>query len=527
MEAHSLPQPGGFTLPRSPRLLAAFSDTRLVEHVRRGNEAAFEAIFDRHHRAILSFCRHMLGSADEAEDAVQQTFVSAYDAMRSDARELKLKAWLYAIARNKCLSMLRARRERPSQLDDVPTAGLADEVQQRADLRDLLRDMRDLPEDQRAALVLSELGDLSHAEIGTVVGCDPLKVKSLVFQARSSLIDNRNARDTPCLEIREQLATARGGALRRGPLRKHLKACAGCRAFRDDVSRQRAMAALVLPVVPSVGLKSGALAALGIGGGGAGIAASGGAAVGGVLAVGTGTGTGAVAAGGLKLAAAVVATAAAVGGSGFAVREVARGDDPSNGAAASGTHGTPATAGNSTSAGAPAGIAPGARGNGPAAGLAAPGTAAATPGARHTSGSSGADGPAGHGQLAGKGKGQTKHGQAGTSNGHDGGNPDRVTTDQANPGRGDNAGANSGAGSNAGARAGKGADSGSSNPPRDKTRSTRGANPSAEPKAAHGARSALDQAPVAPGIASALPDPAAAAAKARAKARGRTPTATQ
>ena len=146
---------------------------------------------------------------------MQQTFISAYDALRADERDIRLKPWLYAIARNRCLSILRARREQPAELDDVPTAGLSEEVQQRADLRELLRDLRGFPVDQRAALVLSELGDLSHAEVGAVVGCEVAKVKSLVFQARSSLIETRKARDIPCNEIREQLATppaARCGA---------------------------------------------------------------------------------------------------------------------------------------------------------------------------------------------------------------------------------------------------------------------------------------------------------------------------
>src|SRR5687768_8757319 len=101
----------GIHLPRSQRLLATLGDERLVEQVRRGNEAAFEAIFDRYHRGILAFARHMLSSAEEAEDAVQHTFIQAYDAMRRGDRELKLKAWLYTIARNRCLSVLRARRE--------------------------------------------------------------------------------------------------------------------------------------------------------------------------------------------------------------------------------------------------------------------------------------------------------------------------------------------------------------------------------------------------------------------------------
>ena len=125
--------------------------------------------------------------------------------------------------------------------------------------------MQELPEDQRAALVLSELGDLSHAEVAEVIGCEAAKVKSLVFQARSGLLERREARETPCEEIREQLATLRGGSLRRGPLRRHLKACPGCTEFREEVRRQRQMLAVVLPVVPTLGLKESALAAVGSG----------------------------------------------------------------------------------------------------------------------------------------------------------------------------------------------------------------------------------------------------------------------
>jgi RNA polymerase sigma factor (sigma-70 family) len=304
MEAQSLPRTGRLFLPRNPRVLAAFSDERLVEQVRRGNEAAFEAVYDRHHRGILSFCRHMLASVEEAEDAVQQTFISAYGSLRDDSRDIRLKPWLYTIARNRCLSTLRARQERPAELEDIPTAGLAEEVQHRTDLRELLSDLRELPEDQRAALVLSEIGDLSHAEVGAVVGCEPPKVKSLVFQARSSLIETRNAREIPCQEIREQLATATGGVLRRGPLRRHLKACEGCAEFAEQVKHQRRALALILPVVPTLALKKSALASLFTGGGGAG-----GAAIGGGGAV-------SLAGSGIALKAVTVAaiTGAAVGG---------------------------------------------------------------------------------------------------------------------------------------------------------------------------------------------------------------------
>ena len=58
-------------------MLRAVSDERLVRAFRRGDERAFEAIYDRHHRALLGFCQHMLGSREEAEDALQHVFVAA------------------------------------------------------------------------------------------------------------------------------------------------------------------------------------------------------------------------------------------------------------------------------------------------------------------------------------------------------------------------------------------------------------------------------------------------------------------
>src|SRR3989440_4504181 len=116
MEVLSLPRPGGGIVARSPRLLATLSDERLVDEVRRGSEAAFEVVYDRHHRGILAFCRHMLASPDEAEDAVQHTFLSAYRDLTASAKPIRLKPWLYTIARNRCLSMLRARREQAAEL---------------------------------------------------------------------------------------------------------------------------------------------------------------------------------------------------------------------------------------------------------------------------------------------------------------------------------------------------------------------------------------------------------------------------
>jgi RNA polymerase sigma factor (sigma-70 family) len=271
------------TAVRSRRLLRLAGDDRLVAQIRRGNEAAFEVVFERHGPGILAFCRHMLGSHEEAEDAVQHTFAAAYRDLQRDEREITLKPWLFTIARNRCFSIIRARREVPGEQPEVATAGLAEQVERRAELRELLADMRELPDEQRAALLLAEVGDLAHAEIASVLGCEVARVKALVFRARSGLIARRDARDMPCEQVREQLSELRGGSLRRTELRLHLRDCPGCREFREQVKRQRQLMAVALPVAPTLGLKSSVFAAVGIGGG---AAAGGGAVVGGASLAG-------------------------------------------------------------------------------------------------------------------------------------------------------------------------------------------------------------------------------------------------
>jgi RNA polymerase sigma factor (sigma-70 family) len=261
-----------------PRML---SDEALVEAVRAGDRRAFEVLFDRYHRRLLSFCRHMLAAREEAEDAVQQTFLAAYRDLRASTKAIRLRPWLYTIARNQCLLVLRRRRERVGIEELEPaTEGLSAEVQRREELREMLVDVSHLPEDQRAALLLAELGDLSHPEIARVVGCRRQKVKALVFQARESLTTSRAARETPCSEVRAQLATLKGGGLRRTGLRRHVSECAACRSFEAEVKRQRQALAVVLPVAPMAALKPSVLAGIGLHAGGAASAGGGAAAAG-------------------------------------------------------------------------------------------------------------------------------------------------------------------------------------------------------------------------------------------------------
>jgi RNA polymerase sigma factor (sigma-70 family) len=293
---------------RSP---AGRSEGELLARVRNGDDTAFEALYDTYHRRLLAFCQHMLGSREEAEDVLQHTFMSAYRSLRTGYEVVDLKPWLYTIARNRCLSVMRARREEV-ELDAAAPAieGLAAEVDRRADVRLLVRDVQRLPPDQRAALVLFEVGDHSHKEIAAVLGVRNEKVKALVFQAREALMGWRTARETPCAQVREQLATVRGRALGRGTIRRHVEQCSGCADYEAAVRCQRAALAVALPVAPAAaGLRA---AVLGSTAGGSGLGA----------AVGAGGATSA--AGGLAglgvngVAAKVLLVSALVGGAGVA-----------------------------------------------------------------------------------------------------------------------------------------------------------------------------------------------------------------
>ena len=213
----------------------------------------------------------MRGSHQDGEDVLQQTFLRAHRALSDRPAPDAMRPWLFAIARNRCLTLLAARREAATMPEDFEPGfdGLAEDVGRRADLRELLHDLARLPDEQREALVLFELGGSSQAEIAQILACPPAKVKALVFQARTTLIAERDARSTPCEAIREQLAVARGSMLRRGALRRHLRQCAPCEAYRLAVAGQRDALASLLPVLPTAGLKAAILAAAGLSGGGA------------------------------------------------------------------------------------------------------------------------------------------------------------------------------------------------------------------------------------------------------------------
>ena len=297
---------------RSP-LLRLQSDERLIALLRGGNDAAFEVLFGRYRSRLLGFCRHMVGSKEDAEDVLQEVFANAYNAILGDERDINVRPWLYRIARNRCLNHLRRPTADASDaMDehmDAHGRSTADVVHRRADVRHLLEDVQKLPESQRTALLLREIDALSYDQIAEAMETTIPSVKSLLVRARMSLAEAAEARQLSCDDVRHQLAEVSEGLKKASPaVRRHIRECQDCRDYRTQLKKTTAVMALAFPVGPLLILKKLALAKLGsaaLAGGGGG-AAAGGAAV-------TGA-TGAAGATGAVTAASGVAGSAAVGG---------------------------------------------------------------------------------------------------------------------------------------------------------------------------------------------------------------------
>jgi RNA polymerase sigma factor (sigma-70 family) len=328
MEASALHAPAALPrLTHAAPLLRLRSDDQLVALFRAGHDEAFRAIHDRYRTRLLVYTTRMLGtSRSDGEDALQDVFVRAYDALSADERPVNLRPWLYRVAHNRCIDQIRRAGGAPANADlfDLTRVPLPDPpavAERRDDLRRLVSDLHRLPHQQRSALLMRELEGLSHAELSRALGVSVPAVKSLLVRARVALAEAGEARDTACGEIREAISSAHGRGVRSSSLaRRHLHECASCRAFRKDLRRMDHRLAAFVPAPLAAPIT--ALANL-LGLGGAGSAATG-------AASGTGTVSAAVVTSGASTAgslatgsvvtatatklAAAVATAAAVGG---------------------------------------------------------------------------------------------------------------------------------------------------------------------------------------------------------------------
>jgi RNA polymerase sigma factor (sigma-70 family) len=203
-------------------------------------QAEFAALYERHHKALYRYCRSIVRHEEDAQDALQSTMARAYAALQEKPHDFDLRPWLFRIAHNESVSILRRRR--PTQELDAELAALGG-VDERAELQETMRvfrqDLADLPERQRSALVLRELNGLRPTEIAKLLETTPGAVKQSLLEARRALARCHEGRETPCFDVQRALMDGDGRVLRGRGLRAHLRSCTACRRFRDDVKPRR------------------------------------------------------------------------------------------------------------------------------------------------------------------------------------------------------------------------------------------------------------------------------------------------
>jgi len=284
VEVSALKAPAAPGLRSPSALLRLQSDERLIALIRRGQHAAFETLFSRYQSRLLAFCRHMLGSKEDAEDVLQEVFAAAFNAILADERDINVRPWLYRIARNRSLNHLRRASAIGVDSMDVHYAengvSTADKVMRRESFRQLIGDVQQLPETQRTALLLREIDALSYEQISDAMETTVPAVKSLLVRARISLAEAAEARKLSCDEARLELGEVAEGLLKQSPaVRRHVRDCERCRMFRKQLKDNNVALAAMLPVGPLLLLKKFVLTKLGssAGAGGAHVAGAGGA----------------------------------------------------------------------------------------------------------------------------------------------------------------------------------------------------------------------------------------------------------
>ncbi len=180
----------------------SMDDAALVDKFQRGDTEAFGELVRRYQDKVMATCVRMLGNREDAEDAAQEVFVRAFDALRRFDPRAKFSTWLYRVATNHCLNVLRARRVRrllslergglepdgylvTAQRDPAPGPDGAVEREELG--RALWKAIDALPESQKVATVLARFGNLSYAEIAEVMETTVSAVESILHRAKRRL----------------------------------------------------------------------------------------------------------------------------------------------------------------------------------------------------------------------------------------------------------------------------------------------------------------------------------------------------
>jgi RNA polymerase sigma-70 factor (ECF subfamily) len=172
---------------------AAADEALLVGRARRGDQAAFCALVERHQRRVYAVALRIVRRHDLADDVAQEAFVRAWQSLSSFDLSRPFAPWIARIARNQALNVLRARAEQAEPLPEGPAEpadparGALDGVLDGETEEILSRAVQSLPDDQRRVLLLRASGELSYEEIAAELGIAQGTVMSRLSRARQRL----------------------------------------------------------------------------------------------------------------------------------------------------------------------------------------------------------------------------------------------------------------------------------------------------------------------------------------------------
>jgi RNA polymerase sigma factor (sigma-70 family) len=209
-----------------------------------------EAVYERYHQQLYRYCFSIVGNAEDAQDALQNAMMKAVRALPGERREIQLKPWLYRIAHNESIELLRRRREQVELGPELASAagGPPETVAQRDRLRQLLGDLEALPERQRGALVMRELSGLGFEQIGETFGTSAAVARQTVYEARLGLRQLEAGREMSCEKVMHELSEADGRVTRRRDIQAHLRDCRDCREFGESITQRRHDLASIAPL---------------------------------------------------------------------------------------------------------------------------------------------------------------------------------------------------------------------------------------------------------------------------------------
>jgi RNA polymerase sigma-70 factor (ECF subfamily) len=246
-------------------------DIGLVQQARAGDGDAFAELFNLLHQPVLNYIYHMLGDRQRAEDVTQDAFIRAHDRLDKLGPPYDFKSWVFRIASNLAVDMLRRERrlvdldeDEPMTPPNGPTTRRPAErnVQRQQERRAVWASLDQLPTNYRQALVLREINQLSYQEVSSALDVSYSNARQLVHRARLQFREVHGIRKVMregverCRVLGDLLSAFYDDELspsEMAMIKEHMKDCPDCRQTEQDLKAVGLALGALPPILPSPG----------------------------------------------------------------------------------------------------------------------------------------------------------------------------------------------------------------------------------------------------------------------------------